>query len=140
MQYEAVKFNILHPHQLGAIYQRSTEDASLFLTHLIYAGWAKNKKTSIVAFDVAQFFPFLNHNMLVKTLNKQGFVPEIGKFFAHYLTDCKTEYLWNNEHLEAFDATVGVGQGSALSPMLSVLYMAPILKLWEKKMDNKRGT
>jgi len=38
LQFEAVKLNIVHPNQLGGITQRSTEDAGLFLTHVIQAG------------------------------------------------------------------------------------------------------
>jgi len=49
----------LHANQLGGIRQRSTEDAGLFLTHLVKAGWVKGLKTSVDRFDIAQFFPSL---------------------------------------------------------------------------------
>jgi len=35
LQFEAVKYSILHPNQLGGVAQRSTEDAGVFLTHLV---------------------------------------------------------------------------------------------------------
>ena len=52
-QFDAVKYSILHPNQLGGVVQWSTEDAGVFLIHLVRAGWAKGLKTSIVAFDIA---------------------------------------------------------------------------------------
>jgi len=68
VQFDAVKHSVLHPNQLGGIAQRSTEDAGLFLTHLVCSGWAKGLKTSVVAFDIAQFFLSLNHSMLTAIL------------------------------------------------------------------------
>ena len=53
LQFDAVKYGILHPNQLGGVAQWSTEDAGVFLMHLVRAGWAKGLKTSVVAFDIA---------------------------------------------------------------------------------------
>ncbi|KXN89369.1 hypothetical protein AN958_05702 [Leucoagaricus sp. SymC.cos] len=38
LQFDGVKFGIFHSNQLSSIWQQSTEDASLFLTHLVKAG------------------------------------------------------------------------------------------------------
>jgi len=54
LQFDAVKHSVLHPNQHDGITQRSTEDAGLFLTHLVHSGWAKGLKTSVVAFDIVQ--------------------------------------------------------------------------------------
>ena len=35
LQFDAVKYSILHPNQLGGVAQRSTEDAGVFLMHLV---------------------------------------------------------------------------------------------------------
>ena len=35
LQFDAVKYSILYPNQLGDVAQWSTEDASVFLTHLV---------------------------------------------------------------------------------------------------------
>ncbi|PPQ89845.1 hypothetical protein CVT25_007078 [Psilocybe cyanescens] len=39
----------------------ASDGAGLILMHMVHAGWAKGLKTSIIAFDVTQFFPSLNH-------------------------------------------------------------------------------
>jgi hypothetical protein len=41
----------------------------------------------MVAFDLAQFFPSINHDVLLSILDKQGFAPEVVAFFNSYLVD-----------------------------------------------------
>ena len=35
LQFDAVKYGILHSNQLGGVPQQSTEDAGMFLTHFV---------------------------------------------------------------------------------------------------------
>ncbi|CAA7270641.1 unnamed protein product [Cyclocybe aegerita] len=110
IQFDAVKHDIFHPNQLGGIRQRSTEDAGLILTHL--------------------FFPSINHEMFMAVLRKQGFSPVLVEFFASYLVGWSTVYCWNTFQSDSRSADVGVGQGSALSPVISGLFIAPVMKLF----------
>jgi hypothetical protein len=59
LQFDGVAHGAFKPNQFGGIAQCSTEDAGVYLTHLVCAGWAKGLQMSVVAFDIAQFF-FLN--------------------------------------------------------------------------------
>ncbi|CAA7269041.1 unnamed protein product [Cyclocybe aegerita] len=113
IQFDAVKHDIFHPNQLGGICQRSTEDAGLILTHLVCAGWVKGLQTSALAFDIMQFFPSINHEMFMA-------VP-----FGH-----STVYCWNTFQSDSRSVDVGVRQGSALSPVISGLFIAPVMKLF----------
>jgi len=133
LQFDAVKHSIFHPNQLGGISQRSTEDAGLFLTHLVRSDWAKGLKTSVVAFDIAQFFPSLNHSMLTAILRHSGFTDCLVDFFSDYLVGRSTQYAWNSFLSHACDADIGIGQGSALSPIFLALYIAPLLYLFEHR-------
>jgi len=56
LQFEGVHYSAFQPNQFGGISQRSMEDAGVFLTHLISAGWAKKLKMGMVVFDIMQFF------------------------------------------------------------------------------------
>jgi len=67
------------------VVQQSTENAGVFLTHLVRAGWAKRLKTSVVVFDITQFFPSLNHSMLTLILRHFGFPDYVVDFFSDYL-------------------------------------------------------
>ncbi|CAA7270015.1 unnamed protein product [Cyclocybe aegerita] len=130
IQFDAVKHDIFHPNQLGGIHQRSTEDAGLILTHLVRAGWVKGLQTSALAFDIAQFFPSINHEMFMAVLRKQGFSPVLAEFFASYLVGRSTVYCWNAFQSDSRSADMGVGQGSALSPVISGLFIALVMKLF----------
>jgi len=44
--------------------------------------------------------------------------------------------MWNNFSFPSFNTNVGVGQGSALSPIISVIYLAPIIKTFKKRIKN----
>ena len=106
------------------------------LTHIVRSGWAKGKSTSSLVFDISQFFPSLNHNLLVCILGKVGFDLKVLTFFANYLVKRRTSYTWNNFSSPMFDVNVGMGQGSALSSILSALYLFPFLYILEKHFEN----
>ena len=108
LQFDAVKYGILHLNQLEGMIQWFTKDAGMFLTHFVWAGWAKNLKTSIIALDITQFFPSLNHSMLTSILSHFGFANCIVDFFSNYLVGRSTQYSWNLFLFGACDTDVGI--------------------------------
>ena len=128
MYFEGNACGIFHPFQFGGTQQHSTDDAGVFLTHAIRLGWAQGKVMSTLAFDVAQFFPSLNHQVLTKIIQKVGFNNLLVSFFKSYLIGQQTSYSWNNFVSPLYDSDVGVSQSSALSPVLSSLYVS--LAMW----------
>ena len=81
----------LDSHQFGEIHQYSTINVGLYLTHFIWVGWLKQCHTSVIAFDIAQFFLSLNHNFLSLCLTKAGLNTNIIGFFISQMV---TYYLW----------------------------------------------
>ena len=136
LQFIVASNNFIHPCQLGGLKFKSTADASIALTHIIRSGWARGRATSSLSFDVSQFFPSLNHHLLVLILEKAGLDPKVTAFFANYLIQRSTTYLWNNLSSSLLEVNVGVGQGSALSPILSTLYLSPLLYILENRLKN----
>jgi hypothetical protein len=140
LQFDGVAHNAFEPNQFGGVAQRSTEDAGIYLTHLVRAGWARGLQTSVVAFDIAQFFPSLNHEVLFDVFSRMGFPAVLGPFLRSYLVGRRTTYKWDSFTSEPFAADVGVGQGSAMSPVLSALYLTLIMRRFRasdigKKVD-----
>jgi len=111
-------------------------DAGVALTHIVRSGWTKGKMTSILAFDILQFFPSLNYQLLSLILEKVGLDPKVFSFFENYLVRRKMSYVWNNLHSPFFEVNIRVGQGSALSPILSALYFSLFLYILEKHLKN----
>ena len=127
LQWEGAHYNLLHPCQFRGLKQKSTKDAGVYLTHLVHAGWAKGLKTSVVAFDLAQYFPSLNHSAVTLILDHMGFADSLVNFIADYLVGRSTSFLRDHKLSDPFPCDVGVGQGSALSPIISGLYLSPML-------------
>jgi len=90
----------------------------------------------ILAFDIAQFFLFFNHQLLPLILDKTIVDSKISQFFWNYLVGRKTKYLWNNFSSPLFNVDVRVRQGSTLSLILSALYLFPIFHIFEKRVKN----
>ena len=93
LQFIVASNNFIHPSQLVGLKFKSTSDASTALTHIIWSGWTKGRSTSTLAFNISQFFPSLNHRILVLTLEKAGLDPKVVTFFANYLIQRSTKYL-----------------------------------------------
>jgi len=128
--------DFIHPSQLGGLKFKSTSDAGIALTHIVRSGWAKGKPTCSLAFNISQFFLSLNHRLLVLILEKAGLDPKVTAFFVNYLVQRRTNYLWNDLSFPMFDVNVRVGQGSALSPILSTLYLSLLLYILENWLKN----
>jgi len=92
LQFHLLANGFLDPNQLGGIRQRLTIDAGMYFTHLIHAGWMKECHTSVIAFDIAQFFPSLNHDFLSLCLAKAGLNANVLKFFINYHSNRSTTY------------------------------------------------
>jgi len=97
-------------------------------------GWVKHHTTNMLVFDIMQFFLLLNHQVLSSILDKASFDPKVSIFFQNYLVGRKTKYLWNSFSSPFFDIDIGVGQGSALLPILSTLYLLFIFHIFEKHL------
>jgi len=93
LQFLVVKNDFIHPSQLGSLKFKSTTDAGVALTHIVRSGWVKNKTTSILAFDIVQFFLSLNHYLLTLILGKAGLELKVVSFFVDYLIGRKTNYI-----------------------------------------------
>ena len=93
LQFIVASNDFIHPSQLGGLKFKSTTDTGTVLTHIIRSGWSKRRSTSTLAFDISQFFPSLNHCLLVLILEKAGLDPKVTNFFANYLIQRSTKYL-----------------------------------------------
>ena len=69
--------------------------------------------------------------MLPHILEKADFNSKVVCFFSNYLVGRKTWYFWNSFSSPFFNVDVGVRQDSALSLILSTIYLALILHILE---------
>ena len=69
--------------------------------------------------------------MLTLIFSHFGFANSIVDFFSNYLVGRSTQYSWNSFLSRVCNTDVGIGQGSVLSPIFSVLYIAPLICIFE---------
>ena len=132
LQFLMILNKFIHPYQLGGLKHRSTMNAGIALIYFIWSEWVKNLSTSILAFNIVQFFPLLNHQLLSLIIDKVRLDYKVLVFFKNYLVERKTKYLWNGFQSSFCNVDVSVGQRSALSPILSTLYLLSIFHILEK--------
>jgi len=134
LQFHSISKNFIHPSQLGRLKQHSTVNAGVALIYFICSGWVIYINTSTLAFNIAQFFPSLNHQLLPHIYNKAGFNLKVSRFFQNYLVGQKTKYVWNSFYSSFFNVDVGVGQGLALFPILLALYIVSVFHIFENQL------
>jgi len=78
----------------------------------------------------------LNHQLFFLIITKASFDYKVSNFFKNYLVGRKTKYLWNSFSSSYYNVDIGVSQGSALSPILSALYLSPIFYILENYPKN----
>jgi len=136
IQFQSISKNFIYPCQLGGLKQHSTTNAEVTFTHLICVEYVINLMMNTLAFDIAQFFPLLNHCLLPLISDKVCFDSKISIFFQDYRVGRKMKYLWNNFSSPSFNVDIDVRQGSTLSPILSALYLSPIFDIFEKRLKD----
>jgi hypothetical protein len=119
--------SLLHPFQMGGIQKRSTLDAAACLMHKVTTARDEGLFTTALAVNISQFFPSLRHDVLVETLMFQGFPEEVVHSIEAWLQAHSTIYALGAARSQSYSLDSGVPQGDPLSPLLSALYIAPVL-------------
>ena len=80
-------------------------------------------------FNISGFFNFVNHDILTQHLTSFGFNPKLTNLIKGFLTGHRTQISYNNFLSDPHDIPDRIPQGSPLSPILSILYGAPLLTI-----------
>jgi len=114
-QHDMIAYNLVDLNQFGGICQWSTEDASLYLTHLVSTGWAQGLKASIIAFDITQFFPWYSYgNSLEARISATH-----GEFLC--IISCRKVHVIHVEYLWVWSQTSRCQSGIGLCPVSCTL-------------------
>ena len=129
MQFDCLKYDILHPGQCGGVIKHATIDAGVTLASFVAESREQGLHSTACAFDIAQFFPSLSHRGCALVLERFGFNRSLIKIFDSYFNGRVTRYKWDSATSADFDFDVGTPQGDCISPILSAIYLAAGLKI-----------
>ena len=138
LQFDGIAHGLFHLGQFGGVTKHATTDVGVILMDIISQNRDRGFHTSVLAIDIAQFFPSMDHEVIVYLLGKLSFHRKICNVVANFLRDRQTSYTWDGISSEAhFNCSNGVPQGDPLSPVLSALYLSLIIKHvlpWDKNI------
>jgi hypothetical protein len=129
MQHDGQSHGLFHEGQFGSISKHSTTDIGLILVDIITENRDQGLHMMVLALDIAQFFPSINHNVICFLLTKLGFRSKLTRLLVSFLKERMTTYTWDSISTDThFQCSDGVPQGDLLSPVLLALYLLLIIR------------
>ena len=123
----ALTNGILSPQHGGALPKRSAMDLVASFTHDVEAAMAANLEVTMITMDVQGAFDALLVKRLLKRMTAQGWPLPLLQLVNSFLTDRKVRVRLEKSTTPYHDVTCGTPQGSPLSPVLYMLYLAELL-------------
>ena len=123
---------ILHPSQFGRK-QRSAIDAAMSLVNQIEEAKSNKLITSVLFLDVKGAFDNVSKTRLLDTLHQMALPIQIIQWVEHFMTMRLISLAFDRQTESQKPVETGIPQGSPTSPILFLLYMAPLYKLLEQK-------
>ncbi|KAF8680610.1 hypothetical protein AX14_004530, partial [Amanita brunnescens Koide BX004] len=129
LQFDCLKYDILHPGQCGGVVKHATIDAGVTLASFVAESRELGLHSTACAFDIVQFFPSLSHRGCALVLERFGFNRSLIGIFNSYFRSRITRYKWDSATSVDFNFDIGTPQGDCISPILSAIYLAAGLRI-----------
>lgn len=121
--------------QSAFIRKRAIHDNVLFVQNMIKSFHRKKKPTLFLKVDISKAFDTVNWAYLLEVLQIFGFGHKWCNWISNLLGTSSSAVLLNGIPGQEIDHARGLRQGDPLSPMLFILAMEPLHKLFKKVED-----
>jgi ribonuclease HI len=140
MAWVAVTYKVLANQQFGALPLRSAVDLTTCLTHDVEDALYRRQTASLLTLDVKGAFDAVLPGRLVRRLREQGWPPNLVQWVSSFATNRLVYIRLDGETGPGTDIQCGLPQGSPVSPILFMLYLAPLFKLADPSTSNSTST
>ena len=118
---------LISPQHCGALPKRSAMDLITCFTHDVEAALAEYKCVSLLTGDVQGAFDALLPRRALARMKKMGFTAIALRFIASFWRDRQIRVRFEGHTTDYTTQACGTRQGSPLSPVLYLLYLAELL-------------
>jgi hypothetical protein len=129
MSWIAVTHKVLASQQFGALPLRSAVDLTTCLTHDIEEALNKGLTATLLTLDVKGAFDTVLPGRLVNRLREQGWPDNLTRWVASFATGRLVQLKLDGEIGPLTSIQCGLPQGSPVSPILFMLYLAPLFHI-----------
>jgi hypothetical protein len=113
---------------MGNRAHRSTELAIRMVVAQVQEAWRQKAAASLLQLDISGAFDTVNHIRLLATLRELRFPRWLVLWTKNWLTDREATLHFDGQAAQPIAIRAGVPQGSPLSPVLFILYIASLYK------------
>ena len=116
----------MHPNQCGSLPGLSTYDACLTLTNDVKTLQRPRLKVSSLFLDIKAGFDNVDNPTLAQILREGGIPPYLVSWVSSFLREQSCTLIFQGAPGTPAPVNVGAPQGSPISPLLFLLYVAPL--------------
>jgi hypothetical protein len=125
--------DLLPNEQMGNEASRSTELAIRLVVTQFQEAWRQGATTSLLQLDISGAFNTVNHIRLLDTLRVCGFPGWLVRWIKAWLEDRTATLYYDGQATRPIPVKAGVPQGSPLSTILFILYIASLYRALKEK-------
>ena len=129
MSWLAITLQIVASQQFGALPLRSSVDLTTCLTHDVEKALQQGLKASFLTMDVKGAFDAVLPGRLTRRLREQGWPDNLVRWVQSFATNRSVKIRLDGETGPETNIYCGLPQGSPISPILFMLYIAPLFWL-----------